>query len=156
MTEQPQVGDKAPDFTLPAAGSKDVSLKSLRGRKVVIFFYPKADTPGCTKESIDFNRLRADFEKAGTTVLGVSGDQLRANEKFRGKYDLDLPLASDTSHAMLNAYGVWGEKSFMGRKYQGITRATFLIGADGRVARIWPKVKVEGHAEEVLEAARAL
>ena len=156
MTGPLQVGDKAPDFTLPATGGGDISLKSLRGRKVVIFFYPKADTPGCTKESIDFNRLRADFEKAGTTVLGVSGDQLRANEKFRGKYDLTLPLASDTSHAMLNAYRVWGEKSFMGRKYQGITRTTFLIGADGRVARVWPKVKVEGHAEDVLEAARAL
>jgi peroxiredoxin Q/BCP len=156
MTGLPQVGDAAPDFTLPAAGGGELGLKSLRGRKVVIFFYPKADTPGCTREAIDFNRLRPAFEKAGTTVLGVSADQVRANEKFQGKYDLALPLASDPSHAMLEAYGVWGEKSFMGRKYLGITRTTVLIGTDGRVARVWPHVKVEGHAEEVLTAARAL
>jgi peroxiredoxin Q/BCP len=156
MTGLPQVGDAAPDFTLPATGGGELGLKSLRGRKVVIFFYPKADTPGCTREAIDFNRLRPDFEKAGTTVLGVSADQIHANEKFQGKYDLDLQLASDPSHAMLEAYGVWGEKSFMGRKYLGITRTTVLIGSDGRVARVWPRVKVEGHAEEVLAAARAI
>jgi peroxiredoxin Q/BCP len=156
MMGLPRVGDKAPDFTLPAAGGGEVGLKSLRGRKIVIFFYPKADTPGCTREAIDFNRLRQNFEKVGTTVLGVSGDQVRANEKFRGKYDLAVQLGSDTSHAMLEAYGVWGEKRFMGRKYLGIIRTTVLVDSAGRVARVWSPVKVEGHAEEVLAAASAL
>jgi peroxiredoxin Q/BCP len=122
----------------------------------VIFFYPKADTPGCTREAMDFNRLRPAFEKAGTTVLGVSGDQVRANEKFQGKYDLRLQLGSDTSRSMLESYGVWGEKRFMGRKYLGITRTTVLIDGEGRVARVWSPVKVEGHAEDVLAAARSL
>jgi peroxiredoxin Q/BCP len=122
----------------------------------VLFFYPKADTPGCTREAIDFNRLRPDFEKDGTTLLGVSADPVKANDKFKAKYDLSVALASDPNHAMLEAYGVWGPKSMWGRKYMGITRTTVLIGADGRVGRIWSGVKVEGHAAEVLAAARSL
>ncbi|HEY7459827.1 MAG TPA: peroxiredoxin [Xanthobacteraceae bacterium] len=156
MKGMAQVGELAPDFTLEAAGGGEVSLKGLRGRKVVLFFYPKADTPGCTREAIDFNRLRTDFEKAGTTILGVSADPVKANDKFRAKYRMSVPLASDPAHAMLKAYGVWGEKSMWGRKYMGITRTTVLIGPDGRVARVWSGVKVGGHAEEVLAAARAL
>ena len=156
MKELPKVGMPAPEFALPAADGGEISLKALRGRKIVVFFYPKADTPGCTREAIDFNRLKPEFEKSGTTVVGVSGDPVQANDKFRAKYELGLPLASDTTHAMLEAYGVWGEKSMWGRKYMGITRTTVLIGSDGRVAQVWPSVKVEGHAESVLAAARAL
>jgi peroxiredoxin Q/BCP len=150
------VGAPAPDFLLPSADGSEISLKALRGRKVVLFFYPKADTPGCTREAMDFNRLRPDFEKAGTVVLGISADPVKANDKFRAKYGLSLPLASDTSHAMLEAYGVWGRKSLWGRKYMGINRTTVLIGRDGRVEKVWPNVRVAGHAEEVLAAARAI
>jgi thioredoxin-dependent peroxiredoxin len=156
MKELPKVGMPAPDFALPAAGGGEISLKALRGRKIVVFFYPKADTPGCTREAIDFNRLKPEFEKLGATVVGVSADPVQANDKFRAKYELGLPLASDPTRAMLEAYGVWGEKSMWGRKYMGITRTTVLIGSDGRIVQVWPSVKVEGHAESVLAAARAL
>jgi thioredoxin-dependent peroxiredoxin len=150
------VGSKAPAFKLPRDGGGSVALAEFKGRKLVLYFYPKADTPGCTRESIDFSRLSSDFEKAGTAVLGISADAVAAQDKFRDKHDLKVALLSDETHAMLEAYGVWGKKSMYGRTFMGITRATFLIGADGRIARIWPKVKVDGHAAEVLAAAKAL
>jgi peroxiredoxin Q/BCP len=121
---------------------------------VVLYFYPKADTPGCTIEAKDFSRLQPAFAKAGVAVLGVSADPVKKQDAFKTKHQLTTPLASDETHEMLEAYGVWGEKSMYGKKYLGISRTTILIGADGRVLRIWPKVKIEGHAEEVLEAAK--
>lgn len=152
----PAEGTQAPDFSLPRDGGGTVSLKDFKGRKLVLYFYPKANTPGCTKEAMAFNALRGEFEAANTAIVGVSADPVGAQDKFRAKYDLAFPLASDESTAMLEAYGVWGEKSMYGRKYMGIERATLLIDAEGKVARAWPKVKVDGHAEEVLAAARAL
>lgn len=156
MGAMPEPGAVAPDFTLPADNAHSVSLKGLRDRKVVVYFYPKADTRGCTKEAMDFNRLKPEFEANSTFIVGVSADPVRAQEKFKAKYDLAFPLASDPSHATLDAYGVWTEKSMYGRKYMGIERTTFLIGLDGRIVRVWPKVKVPGHADEVLAAAKAL
>jgi thioredoxin-dependent peroxiredoxin len=122
----------------------------------VLYFYPKADTPGCTREAIEFSKLRAEYQKAGADVLGVSADPVEAQDKFKKKHSLGIPLLSDETHKMLEAYGVWGKKSMYGRTFLGITRTTFLIGGDGRIARIWPKVKVDGHAAEVLAAARLL
>jgi peroxiredoxin Q/BCP len=148
-------GDKAPDFELLAADGKPVQLADFAGRKLVLYFYPKDDTSGCTKQAIDFNALRADFAKAGTDILGVSPDSVASHLKFRKKYDLALPLASDEAKGTLNAYGVWMQKSMYGRKYMGVERTTFLI-KDGRIARTWRKVSVPGHAEEVLEAAKNL
>jgi len=156
MTGILDTGAKAPNFRLPTDGGGTVSLSGLKGRKAVVYFYPKADTPGCTQEAMDFNRLRSQFEKAGTMILGVSADPVKAQDKFKAKYDLAFPLASDPTHEMLEAYGVWGEKSMYGRKFMGVLRVTYLIGTDGRVAKVWPKVKVAGHAEEVLAAAKAL
>jgi peroxiredoxin Q/BCP len=150
------VGSKAPDFSMPCDGGGTVSLGDFAGRKLVIFFYPRADTPGCTRESIDFSRLKAEFGKAGTEVLGVSADPVKTQDAFKKKHDLSIPLGSDPTHAMLEAYGAWGEKSMYGKKFLGILRTTLLISADGRIARIWPKVKVPGHADEVLAAAQAL
>ena len=150
------VGDKAPSFSLPRDGGENVSLADFKGQNLVLYFYPRADTPGCTLESRAFSALSAGFAKADTAVLGVSADPVNAQDKFKAKYALRIPLASDETHTMLEAYGVWGEKSLYGRKFMGITRATFLIGKDGRIARIWPKVKVEGHAEDVLAAAQTL
>jgi peroxiredoxin Q/BCP len=154
-TELP-VGSKAPAFKLPRNDGGSVSLADFKGRNLVIYFYPKADTPGCTREAIDFSKLRTDFQKAGTDILGVSADPVEAQDKFRTKHDLKVTLLSDETHKMLEAYGVWGKKSMYGRTFMGITRATFLIGSDGRIARIWPKVKVDGHAADVLAAAKAL
>jgi thioredoxin-dependent peroxiredoxin len=156
MPAHPTPGTKAPDFTLPRDGGGSVSLRDHKGKKLVVYFYPKADTSGCTKEAIAFSALRAAFAKAGTTVLGVSGDPVKALDAFKEKHDLSLPLASDESRKMLEAYGVWGKKSMYGRSYMGILRTTFLIGPDGRVAQVWPNVKVPGHAEAVLAAARGL
>jgi peroxiredoxin Q/BCP len=156
MAPQPEAGSPAPDFTLPRDGGGNISLADFRGRKVVLYFYPKADTPGCTKEAIAFSGLAADFAKANTAIIGVSADAVKAQDAFKQKYDLSVALASDEKHQMLDAYGVWGEKSMYGKTFLGVSRATFLIGTDGRVARVWPKVKVDGHAEEVLAAARAL
>jgi len=150
------VGSKAPAFTLPRDGGGQVSNNDFKGQKLVIYFYPKADTPGCTRESIDFSRLRTQFRKAGTEVLGVSADPVAAQDKFKRKHDLDLALLSDETHEMLTAYGVWGTKSLYGRIFKGITRTTVLIDRDGRIARVWRKVKVDGHAAEVLAAAKAL
>ena len=149
-------GDKAPAFTLPRDGGGTVSLSDYKGRKLVLYFYPKAETPGCTQEAIAFSGLKQRFTRAGTEVLGVSADPVKKQDKFKAKYDLTIALGSDETLKMLEDYGVWAEKSMYGRKYMGVLRATFLIGADGRIARIWPKVKVEGHADEVLEAAKAI
>jgi peroxiredoxin Q/BCP len=148
-------GSNAPAFRLPRDGGGAVSLSDYIGKKLVVFFYPRAETPGCTKEAMDFTRLAGDFEESRTSVLGVSADPLRAQEAFRDKHKLSVPLASDEQHQMLQAYGAWGEKSMYGRTFYGIIRTTILIGADGRVLRIWRHVRVEGHAEEVLAAARA-
>jgi peroxiredoxin Q/BCP len=150
------VGEKAPPFTLPATGGKTVSLAELRGRKVVVYFYPKDDTSGCTREAQDFQALRPAFEAADTEVIGISADSVASHEQFRTKYGLDLTLASDEGTSMLQTYGVWGDKTKYGRTNNGIERTTVLIDRDGVVARIWPQVKVPGHAEEVLAAAKAL
>jgi peroxiredoxin Q/BCP len=147
-------GRPAPQFRLPRDGGEQVSLGDYWGRKLVIFFYPRADTPGCTKEAMDFTRLRNDFEAAGTAVLGVSADPIKAQESFRNKHQLSTPLLSDETHQMLEAYGAWGEKSMYGRTFQGVLRTTVLIDESGRVARIWRGVKVDGHADAVLAAAR--
>ena len=150
------VGEKAPSFKLPRDGGGTVSLADFKGRKLVLYFYPKADTPGCTREAIDFSALRRAFAKAETDIVGVSADPVRAQEKFRDKHGLAIPLASDEEQKMLTAYGVWGEKSMYGRKFVGVRRTTLLIGRDGRVAQVWENVKIPGHAEAVLEAAKAL
>jgi peroxiredoxin Q/BCP len=149
-------GAKAPAFTLPTDDGGTVTLSDFKGKNLVLFFYPKANTSGCTKEAIAFSALKPSFTKVDTVVLGVSADPVKAQDAFKKKHDLKTPLASDETHQMLESYGVWGEKSMYGRKFQGITRTTVLIGPDGRVVQIWPKVKVDGHAEEVLAAARAL
>ncbi|KAA2235277.1 peroxiredoxin [Salinarimonas soli] len=149
-------GDPAPAFTLPATGGTPISLDALKGRKVALYFYPKDDTSGCTKEAQEFSALRAEFDAAGTEIVGVSADGVSSHERFKEKYGLALTLASDEDKAMLESYGVWVEKSMYGRKYMGIERTTILIGPDGRIARIWSKVKVPGHAREVLEAAKGL
>jgi len=156
MADLLNVGATAPDFTLIRDGGEQITLKALRGKKIVLYFYPKADTPGCTKEAIAFNGLRRAFERAGTVILGVSADAVKALDKFRDKYSLSFPLLSDETHEMLKAYRVWGEKSMYGRKYLGVERVTYLIDGSGKIARVWPKVKVDGHAEEVLEAAKSL
>lgn len=156
MTESPVEGGSAPDFKLPVDGGGELSLASLRGHKVVLYFYPKDDTSGCTQEAIDFNGLRKDFEKAGARVVGVSPDPVKSHDKFKAKHELSFPLVSDESKAMLEAYGVWVEKSMYGRKYMGVERTTVLIDASGKISKIWRKVKVPGHAKAVLEAARGL
>jgi thioredoxin-dependent peroxiredoxin len=156
MAKVIQAGDIAPEFSLPGDGGKTVSLKDMRGRKVVLYFYPKDDTSGCTLEAKSFNDLRQDFAKASADIIGVSPDSVASHDKFKKKYALAFPLASDESKAMLEAYGVWAEKSMYGRKYMGVERTTVLIGADGKVAHVWSKVKVPGHAEEVLAAVRSL
>jgi peroxiredoxin Q/BCP len=149
-------GTKAPAFTVPRDGGGTVSLADFKGQNLVLYFFPRADTPGCTVESKAFSALSKAFSKAGTAVLGVSADPVKAQDAFKAKHGLAVPLASDESHRMLDAYGVWGEKSMYGKKFMGITRTTVLIDRDGRIARVWPKVKVEGHAEEVLAAAKDL
>jgi peroxiredoxin Q/BCP len=156
MAQQPAAGSPAPGFTLPRDGGSNISLADFRGRKLVLYFYPKADTPGCTKEAIAFSALAKDFAEADTAIVGVSADAVKAQDAFKRKYDLSIALASDEQHQMLEAYGVWGEKSMYGKTFMGVSRATFLIDREGRIARAWPSVKVEGHAEEVLEAAKEL
>lgn len=150
------LGARAPAFALPRDGGGSISLADFTGRNLVLYFYPRADTSGCTKEAVDFSRLKGAFAKAETEILGVSADPVPAQDKFKAKHKLSIALASDEKHRMLEAYGVWQEKSMYGRKFMGIARTTFLIGADQRIARIWPKVSVSGHAEEVLAAANAL
>jgi peroxiredoxin Q/BCP len=149
-------GAKAPAFSLPRDGSGTVSLSDYSGKKLVLFFYPRADTPGCTREAIDFTRLANAFAKTQTVVLGVSADPPRAQEAFRDKHQLVTPLVSDEQHKMLEAYGVWGEKSMYGKTFHGVLRTTFLIGPDGRILKVWRNVKVDGHAEDVLAAVQAL
>jgi peroxiredoxin Q/BCP len=156
MGRELAVGSKAPAFTLQRDGGGTVSLKDFKGRNLVLYFYPKADTPGCTKEAIAFSGLRAAFAKVGTDILGVSADSVKAQNKFKAKHKLVIALASDEAKEMLEAYGAWGEKSMYGRKYMGVIRKTFLIDGNGRIVRIWPKVSVPGHAEEVLEAAKVI
>lgn len=148
-------GDKAPDFTLPADGGGTVSLKDLRGRKVVLYFYPKDDTPGCTTEACGFRDAMPDFSKLGVEVVGLSRDSVKRHDNFKAKYELPFTLASDEDGAVCEAYGVWVEKINYGRKYMGIERSTFLIDEQGRIARAWRKVKVKGHVDEVREAAGA-
>jgi thioredoxin-dependent peroxiredoxin len=156
MASEIDVGTPAPPFSLPRDGGGASSLADFRGKKLVLYFYPRADTPGCTREAQAFSALRKQFEAAGTAILGVSADPVKAQEDFKKKYALSLSLASDENHAMLERYGVWAEKSMYGRRFMGIERTTFLIDVDGRMARIWRRVKVEGHADEVLAAAQAL
>ena len=150
------VGENAPEFTLPQDGGEDVTLSSLRGAPVVLYFYPKDDTSGCTKEAIAFTEALPAFDAFGVKILGVSKDTVAKHAKFRAKYDLGVGLLSDEDGAVCQAYGVWVEKQMYGKTYMGIERATFLIDAEGKLAKIWRKVKVPGHAEAVLEAAKAL
>ncbi|MGC0052895.1 thioredoxin-dependent thiol peroxidase [Brucella pituitosa] len=152
---RPQVGDLAPDFTLPS-DSDTITLSSLKGKPVVLYFYPKDDTSGCTKEAIAFSQLKPEFDKIGARVIGLSPDSAEKHAKFRKKHELTVDLAADENRTVLEAYGVWVEKSMYGRKYMGVERATFLIDTEGRIAHVWEKVKVAGHAEAVLEAAHAL
>jgi len=151
-----ELGMKAPDFRLPRDDGGTAALSDFAGRKLVLYFYPKADTPGCTKEAIEFSRLKGAFGKADVDILGVSADPVPAQDKFKAKHGLSIALASDESHRTLKAYGVWREKSMYGRKFLGIVRTTVLIGRDQRIARVWPKVSVPGHAAEVLAAAESL
>lgn len=151
-----KVGNKAPDFTLPTDGDGKVRLSALRGRKVVLYFYPKDDTSGCTKEACAFAAAHPDFTRADAEIIGVSRDSVSRHDKFKAKYDLPFTLASDEDGKVCEKYGVWVEKSMYGRRYMGIERSTFLIDAEGVVRREWRKVKVPGHAEEVLAAVRDL
>jgi thioredoxin-dependent peroxiredoxin len=148
--------DPAPDFTLPASGGRTVSLAAMRGKPIVLYFYPKADTPGCTKEAQAFQEALPELANVGVDVIGVSKDAMKPIEKFAEKYGLTFPLASDREGKVVEAYGAWVEKSMYGKSYMGIDRRTVLIDGEGRIARIWRKVKVPGHAAEVVEAAKAL
>ena len=145
-------GDKAPEFSLPADDGTIVTLGGLRGKNVVLYFYPKDDTSGCTKEACEFRDSWKDVKKSGTVVLGVSPDPVASHQKFKQKYQLPFPLLADTDHGVASAYGAWGEKSMYGRKYQGILRTTFLIDPEGRISRVFEKVQPAGHASEVLAA----
>ncbi len=151
-----QEGDAAPDFELETDTEGTIRLSDLRGRKVVLYFYPKDNTPGCTQEGKDFSTLLDEFEKADTVVVGISPDTVRKHKNFREKQGLRVILAADPEKKAIQAHGVWKEKSMYGRKYWGVERSTFLIDREGKIARIWRKVKVKGHAEEVLQAAREL
>jgi peroxiredoxin Q/BCP len=156
MTAAPQTGDKAPDFDLPSDEGGNVRLRDLAGKSVVLYFYPKDDTSGCTSEAKAFTALQGQFDAAGAVVIGVSKDPVRSHEKFRKKYDLSVRLGADIGGEVVEGYGTWVQKSMYGRSYMGIERATFLIDGAGVVRRVWRKVKVPGHAEDVLAAARAL
>jgi thioredoxin-dependent peroxiredoxin len=149
-----KAGDKAPEFSAPANGGGTVSLKDFKGQYLVLYFYPKDDTPGCTKEACGFRDAYQDFEKAGAVVLGVSTDSVKKHDKFVEKFQLPFPLLADEDKSIVEAYGVWGKKKFMGREYLGTNRVTFLIDPKGRIKKIWPTVKPEEHAAEVLAAIR--
>ncbi len=151
-----EIGDKAPDFTLPTDGGGKISLKELKGKTVVLYFYPKDDTSGCTAEACAFRDQLPDFSKVKAAVVGVSRDSVASHDKFKTKFDLTFPLASDAEGKVSDAYGTWTEKSMYGRKYMGMERSTFLIDENGVIRGIWRKVKVPGHADEVLKAAAAL
>lgn len=149
------VGEQAPEFTMKTHGDKTIRLSDLKGKKVVLYFYPKDDTPGCTVEAKDFSALKPQFDKANTVIVGVSKDSVASHDKFRDKFCLTFDLGADDTN-VCESYGVWGEKSMYGKKYMGIHRATFLIDEQGIIQAIWPKVKVEGHADEVLKATKSL
>lgn len=151
-----KIGAPAPGFDLPGDGGKRVSLDAHRGNVVVLFFYPKDDTEGCTAEAVDFTALKPEFDAAGIVLIGLSPDSVKSHDKFKARHGLTVALASDEDKAVLRQYGIWVEKSMYGRKFMGVERTTLLIDRDGSIARIWNKVKVRGHATEVLEAARAL
>lgn len=150
------IGDTAPDFTLPADGGDKISLAKLKGKKVVLYFYPKDDTPGCTKEACGFRDALPDFSKVDAEIIGISKDSVAKHDKFKSKYDLPFRLVSDEDGKIVEAYGSWVEKSMYGRKYMGIDRSTFLIDETGKIRQIWRKVKVTGHVDDVLETARGL
>ena len=156
MTLTAKVGNKAPNFTLPVDGGGTVKLSDLRGRKVVLYFYPKDDTPGCTKEACGFRDALPDFSKVDAVIVGLSKDSVAKHDKFKAKYDLPFALVSDEDGKVCEAYGTWVQKKLYGREYMGIERATFLLDGKGVIRKIWRKVKVKGHAEEVLESAKAL
>lgn len=149
------IGDTAPGFTLPASGGGFVSLNDFTGKNLVIYFYPKDDTPGCTKEAIGFTDMKDEFEATNTEILGISKDTVAKHDKFIAKHDLEIVLGSDETGEMIESYGVWVEKKMYGKTYMGIERATYLIGPDGKVIQIWRKVRVKGHVEAVLDAAKA-
>lgn len=149
-------GEKAPDFTLPTDGGGSVSLSALQGKPVIVYFYPKDDTSGCTKEAIGFSESKSEFDAVGATIIGVSPDSADKHDKFIAKYDLTIQLAADEEKTVAEAYGVWVEKSMYGKKYMGVERSTFLVAADGTIAKAWRKVKVPGHVDEVLAAVKAL
>ena len=151
-----KIGEKAPEFSLASDGNHQIDLSSYLGKNVVLYFYPKDDTSGCTQEALDFNALRHEFEKSETVILGVSPDPVKKHDKFKAKYELDFPLLSDEDKSMLSQYGVWVEKSMYGRKYMGVERTTLLLDKKGIIVRIWSKVKVPGHAAEVLAEAQKL
>ncbi|KPP84441.1 peroxiredoxin [Erythrobacter sp. HL-111] len=157
MTDFPGVGDAMPDIAMETPDGGSVKPSDFAGRKLVVFFYPKDDTPGCTTENKDFSALKDEFDAAGTALLGVSKDPAKRHQKFIAKHDLKVPLASDAEEGGLSdALGIWTEKQMYGKTYMGMVRSTYLVDADGRIAQVWPKVKVKGHAEEVLAAAKAL
>ena len=150
------VGSVAPDFTLPKDGGGEISLSALKGRPVVVYFYPKADTPGCTKEACAFGEAMPDFSKLDAAIIGISKDPVKKLDKFKAKYNLPFTLASDEESDTCERYGVWVEKNMYGRTYMGIQRSTFLVGPDGRIAATWPQVKIPTHADDVLAALKAL
>ena len=149
-------GDKAPDFTLPRDGGETVKLSQFKGKPVVLFFYPKDDTSGCTKEAVEFSAKLEAFHRAGAEVVGISPDSVKSHDKFRDKHSLTVTLLSDEDKQVLEAYGVWAEKSMYGKKYMGVERSTFIVGKKGKIARSWRKVKVPGHVDEVLAAVQEL
>ena len=151
-----KLGDTAPDFTLATDGGGEIVLSDLRGNKVILYFYPKDLTPGCTKESCDFRDALPDFKRIDAAIIGISRDSVDRHDRFKAKYELNFPLAADEEGAVCKAYGVWVEKSMCGRKYMGIERSTFLIDGEGVVRQLWRKVKVKGHAQDVLQQAGAL
>lgn len=153
MAKELKIGDPAPSFACPANGGQTVSLSDFAKRKLVIYFYPKDNTPGCTTEAIDFTAAVKDFDKANTSIVGVSADSVKKHENFIEKHNLGITLLADEGQDMLNAYGVWVQKKMYGREFMGIERATYLIGSDGKIEQIWRKVKVKGHVEAVLAAA---
>ena len=154
MSAIPEPGSPAPDFTLPRDGGGTVSLHDFRGKTVVLYFYPKDDTTGCTKEAIGFSEKIEDFAKAGAIVIGVSKDSVQKHDKFKAKYDLKVILAADENLDVIKAYGVWVEKNMYGRRYMGTQRATFLIDKNGIIAKVWPKVKLKDHVDDVLQSVR--
>jgi len=156
MSAKIAIGSKAPNFKLPRDGGGHVSLADYKGQKLVLYFYPKADTPGCTVEAKDFSKLAQAFSRIDTAILGVSADPVTKQDKFKAKHGLSITLGSDETHVILEAYGVWAKKSMYGRSYMGVLRNTYLIGPDGKIARIWEKVKIPGHVEEVLAATKEL